>query len=116
MSPPHPIRPRITRHIDSGINCRGMNELEIIIELLIAENGGRERYADKIESEWVKLSKGYLKKWTHDEELFILKNYNTKSAVYISEHTKHNLSSVYNKIQKMRERALIQYRKSLIDF
>lgn len=88
-----------------------MNDLQLIIELFIRENGGREKLANHIECEWIKTWKPREYSWNHYEEVYLLKNYNNKSMIFIAEYLGRTYQSVRSKVDRLREKAIIDYKK-----
>lgn len=92
-----------------------MSELQIVIECFIQENGGNDKLAEIIETEWCKyFAYGIRREWTKREELFILTNYDRKSVNKIAIILRRTNNSIKNKIQYMREKSLIDYKNHII--
>lgn len=87
-------------------------DLGLIIQLYIRENGGVISLARKIESEWSKDPIPHYLKWSLDEEKYILLNYNTKTCVFIASKLKRSYFATRQKIWRMREVAILNYRKT----
>lgn len=90
-----------------------MTDLQLTITAYIQENGGRYHLADKIESEWLKtLSRTRNRLWTEREKLFVLKNYNIMSCKMIANRLDRSYGATKHQVQFMREKAIINYRKT----
>jgi len=88
-----------------------METLELVIEAFIRENGGREKLAHDIECEWCKSFYSSNNYYTNAETLYLLANYNTKTADYIARRLGRSYLSVKKKISSLREKSMIDYRK-----
>lgn len=96
-----------------------MNELQIAIEMLINENGGTERYANLIESEWVKSTvrrvvrrpRTESKIWETHEVNYIKENYANLTMWQMSIYLNRTYQSIESKIHRMREFGLLNGRR-----
>lgn len=89
-----------------------METLELIIEAFIRENGGAEKLAHDIECEWCKYFYFTNPYYSHSETIFLLANYRTKTTDYIARRLNRSFSSVKAKIRQLREKSLIDYKKT----
>jgi len=86
--------------------------LTLVIEAFIRENGGYEKLAHDIECEWCKSFYSSNNYYSNSETIYILANYKTRTTDYIARRLGRSYSSVKKKILCLREKSLIDYRKS----
>jgi hypothetical protein len=83
-----------------------MDNLHLIISLLIAENGGADKYAQKIESEWIKSQhrpvrpRIYHKKllWGQDETKYLIDNFLILRNKDIGKYLNRTESSINSRV------------------
>lgn len=89
-----------------------LSELQIVVECFIQQNGGRDTLAELIEAEWRKYFYPKHLKWTENEVLFLLSNYNTMTCKTIAIRIGRTYDATRHKIELLREKAILDYRKT----